>query len=204
MTNTFFKYYKPKILLTLIIILTSLFIFAKEYWEISVSITGIIGGFLWVIDKWLWKYKPFSWLFWIEDFSGRYEGFLEYEFRDENCQKKTGRLNHTKLIYQIASVIKISAFTFQQDGKASSPSESIEVAVKKDDNGVFTLIYTYENKGNPQLGFPPHYGTEVVKIIGKGEGKQLSGDYYTNRVPIQTRGRFVDLKYINDDLSHPF
>ncbi|MDQ3801961.1 MAG: hypothetical protein M3384_21260 [Acidobacteriota bacterium] len=204
MNNSYFKYYQPTFLLTLLVGLAIVLYLGFLHWGISVSIITVISFLLLLIDKFLWKYKPFSYLFWVKDFSGRYEGYLEYEFRDENCEIRRGRLKHVKIIHQTASIIKISSFTFDTENHPSSASESIEVAVAKGEHDVFTLIYTYRNDGNPKLGFAPHYGTEVIKVIEKNEKKCLSGDYYTNRTPIQTRGKFIDLEFTSNNLEHPF
>lgn len=204
MENNFLKYYKPSFLVTLVVALAIGLFLGFQHWGISISVISVISIFLVILNKWLWKYKPFSYLFWIKDFSGRYEGFLEYEFRNAICEIITGSLKHVKIIYQTGSTIKVSSFTFDANGKSSSSSDSIEVAACKGEDEIYTLIYTYRNEGNTKLGFSPHYGTEVIKFI-KNNGKSvLSGNYYTNRTPIQTRGKFIDLKFKNNNLEHPF
>lgn len=204
MNKGYFKYYEPKFLVLLLAILAIALYIGFAYWGITVSIISIISFFLLMLDRWLWKCKPFSYLFWIQDFSGTYEGVLEYEYRDENCQTKTGKRKHQKVIYQTASVIKISSFTFAENGEPSSPSKSIEVAVIKDEDETFSLIYTYRNEGNAKLKFPPHYGTEVIKFVESETIKKIVGEYYTNRMP-QTRGQFIELLFqTNNQKTHPF
>lgn len=204
MENNFLKYYKPSFLVTLVGALAIGLFLGFQHWGISISVISVISVFLLVLNKWLWKYTPFSYLFWVIDFSGRYEGYLEYEFKNENCELITGKLKHIKVIYQTGSTIKVSSFTYDTNGNPSSSSDSIEVTVCKGENDVFTLIFTYLNEGNSKLGFPPHYGTEVIKFIKPNGKKVLSGNYYTNRTPIQTRGKFVDLNFKNNKLEHPF
>ena len=68
----------------------------------------------------------------------------------------------------------------------------------------YNLIYNYLNEGSTEQGFPPHYGTEVVKFIKDGKSKRLSGRYYTNRSPFQTKGEFKDLKWVSNNKKHDF
>jgi len=201
----YFKYYKPGTLVALLVILAILLFLAKDYWGISFSIISIISGLLIVIDKWLWKFRPFLWLFWIDDFSGRYEGFLEYEYRDENCQIKTGNLKHSKVIHQTGSKITIFSFTIKPDGTDSSLSESQGLYVEKTNgDNHFNLIYSYLNQGSQEQGFSPHYGTEIIKVIGTKENRKLSGRYFTERLPLSTKGKFTDLKWVDRNEQHDF
>jgi hypothetical protein len=77
--------------------------------------------------------------------------------------------------------------------------------VDKPEDGHYMLIYNYLNNGDGSQGFSPHYGTEVIKFIKKENGDQyLSGKYYTERLPYQTKGQFIDLKKVSDNLIHEF
>ncbi|WP_375562718.1 hypothetical protein ACE193_09350 [Bernardetia sp. OM2101] len=215
MNQNYFNYYYPKSLLYLIItpfiiqlgVISLLSKFGFQNWldmAITLSIQPIIIPFLYVVNRWLWKIKPFSYLLWIKDFNGTYEGYLEYEYRDENGKTKTGKLQHTKIIHQTGSTITIRSFTFKKNGEESSPSISREVLIKRKEDDTFIITYTYENEGNEKLKYPPHYGTEIIEVVFDGdEKKRLKGKYYTNRMP-QTRGQFTDLKYINNKHNPPF
>lgn len=142
---------------------------------------------------------------WIEDFSGRYEGNLRYQYRDDSGKLLEGVLEHVKIINQTGNRIVVSSFTKKEDGTKSSLSISKGMFVEKtEDEKHFRLIYSYLNNGSPQQGFPPHYGTEVIKFINNGNGKVLSGGYYTGREPIQTKGEFSELKWVGDNLNHEF
>ena len=116
MTKEMLKYYKPNALVGLVAISAIGIFTGMHHWGFSVSILGVIGIMLFLIDEYLWKFKPFSWMYWTEDFSGRYEGFLEYEYRDEKCNVSVGRLKHVKIISQTGSSICIFSFTVQQNG----------------------------------------------------------------------------------------
>lgn len=205
MKQDFFKYYKSSVLIFLIGLLLFIVITAKDYWGLSISVFGMVSTLLILITTYLWKYKPFIWLYWIDDFSGRYEGFLSFHYKDESGETKTGELKHVKLINQSGSRITVSSFTIKKDGTKSSLSVSKGMFVEKtEDEQHYRLIYNYLNNGSSKQGFPPHYGTEVIKFIKKSNKKILSGGYYTEREPFQTKGEFLKLKWVNNDLNHEF
>lgn len=205
MSNGYLKYYKPSVLIGLVAFLGIAIYFAKDYWHLSVSVVGIISLILLAIDNWLWKTKLFSWMFWVDNFSGRYEGFLEYEYRDEYCNVKKGKLKHVKIVHQSGGKISVFSFTIKEDNTPSSLSESKGMFVEKM-NGEkhYQLIYTYLNDGNSELKFPPHYGTEIIKFIRNGKTKELSGRYFTERLPFSTKGKFLELKWVSNNQSHDF
>lgn len=205
MKQDYFKYYNSKFLPFLLVGLFVLLWLAKDYWVLSFSIFAILSGLLIIISTYLWKYKPFSYLFWIDNFSGRYEGYIEYQYKDENGKTETGQLKHVKLIKQNGHKVTISSFTIKNDGTKSSLSLNKGMHIEKtEDEQHYRLIYNYLNEGSVQQGFSPHYGTDVIKFLKKGKEKQLTGRYYTERTPFQTKGEFLELKWISDDLNHEF
>ena len=216
MERNYFKYYKSGAIVPFLIIVgTSLSYMTSylipliansaniSYYQFP-SVTILIGLVVYAIDKWLWIYPPFSWLFWIDDFSGRYEGTLCYQYQD-NGVTKSGELVHIKIISQKGSGINVASFTKKQDGTLSSPSNNKGMYVEPTQDGQhFNLIYNYLNEGSVERGFPPHYGTEVIKFIRDKKNKELSGRYYTNRTPFQTKGEFKNLKWISNSKKHDF
>jgi hypothetical protein len=205
MKNDYLKYYKSSVLPVLIGVLLFIVFSAKEYWQLSISIFGIVSAIMVTISTYLWKYKPFIWLFNVDDFSGRYIGTLKYQYRDESGQVKTGELEHIKLINQNGSRITVSSFTIKADGTKSSLSVNKGMYVEKtEDEQHYRLIYNYLNEGSTEQGFPLHYGTDVIKFIKNGKDKVLTGGYYTGREPFQTRGEYSELKWINNNLNHEF
>jgi len=199
------RYLKPSAFIFICVVLGVSLIAANNYinshWGISVSVFAVIGGLFGIINSYLWNKKPFCWMYSVPDFSGRYEGKLYYEFRNEKCEVVSGMLEHIKVVTQNGSDVVINSWTKQKDGAMSSKSTSIEASIVKEKDGTFTLIYNYLNDGNPKLGFSPHYGTEVLKLIENGEGKHFVGKYYTERLPFQTRGK-LDLKLTNKKMYH--
>ena len=205
MTNDYLKYYKSNVLIFLVGLLLFVVFSAKEYWQLSISIFGIVSAIMVAISTFLWKYKLFIWLFNVDDFSGRYVGTLQYQYRDGSGQVKTGELEHIKLINQNGSRITVSSFTIKADGTKSSLSVNKGMYVEKtEDEQHYRLMYNYLNEGSSEQGLPPHYGTEIIKFIKIGKNKTLSGGYYTGREPFQTRGDFSELKWINNNLNHEF
>ena len=204
MKNSFFSYFRSSILVSLIAIFGIVLYLAKTHWQLSFAISGIISMLLILISKYLWNVKPFRWLFWVDDFSGRYEGVLKYNYVDENGKLQSGERKHIKIINQNGSRISIASFTIKEDGGRSSPSYNRGLFLETtEDEHHYRIIYHYLNEGNQQLGFPPHFGTDVLKFIKHGKEKVLTGGYYTDRKP-QTRGEYQNLKWVSNNLNHEF
>lgn len=204
MKNNFFNYFRSSTLVITIALFAIALYLAKTHWQLSIAITGIITTILVLIAKYTWNIWPFKYLFWIDDFSGRYEGTLRFQYIDEAGILQTGERKHVKIINQNGSRISVSSFTLKKDGEKSSPSYSKGIFIEPtEDQQHFQIVYHYLNNGNEQLGFMPHFGTDVIKFIKKGDAKVLSGGYYTNRNP-QTRGEYIDLKWVSKELSHEF
>lgn len=205
MHNGYLQYYKPKVLIGLVVVLAALIVLAKHHWQLSVSLIGVITLILFVIDQWLWNWRLFSLMFWTDDFSGRYEGFLEYEYRDENCELKTGKLKHVKIIHQTGSKITVFSFTIKTDGNPSSVSESKGMHVELlNGEKHHQLVYSYLNGGNHEHQFALHYGTDIIKFITKGNNKRITGRYFTERLPFSTKGKYVDLNWVSNYQEHDF
>lgn len=199
------RYLKPGAFIFICAVLALALFAANKYiqnhWGISVSVFALIGGIFGIVNSYLWNVKPFSWMYSVPDFSGRYEGTLLYEFRDEKCETISDKIEHIKVIVQNGSDIVINSWTKKKDGSISSKSTSIEATIVKEKDGTFSLLYNYLNEGNFELNFCPHYGTEVLKLVENGEGKHLVGKYYTERMPFQTKGK-IDLKFTSKQLYH--
>ena len=200
-----FRFYQPKALITLIISFGLAIYFINQYishhFGFTLSVIGVISGFLVLVDQYLWKYPPFKWLLWVPDISGRYQGLLEFSYNDTSGHLVTGKLECIMVVRQTASRLIINSFFLKEDGSQSTPSESINADIIKEQDHTFTTIFTYLNKGNEEFG--PHYGTAVLKLIETEGKKALKGNYYTSRKPFQTRGRLA-LEYQNNQLHHEF
>ena len=199
------RYFKAKSVIVLIIAITLSLYFVNKYisgnWGVSFSVISVVTGVFIIINNYLWKVKPFSLLYNAPDFSGRYEGTIKFEFRNEKCEIVSGTLEHIKIIHQNGSEIIVHSWTRKKDGSISSKSTSIEAHICKHKDGNFKLIYNYLNEGDIAQGFPPHYGTEVIELIKEATYKSLEGKYYTDRLPFQTRG-YLSLNFVTKKLTH--
>lgn len=187
------RYFKQSLVIPLIIILGLAFKISASYlssaWGITLSVFALVSGFLVLINSYLWHIPPFSWLYSIPDLRGKYEGVLSYEFRNENNEKITGVLKQLKTIHQNGSHIVINTQTMTTDGQPSSQSQSQEASIVKGVDGRYSIVLTYYNKGDFSRNLSSHYGTEVLEIQ-ENEGRiTLSGVYYTDRQPCQTKGK---------------
>jgi hypothetical protein len=203
MKNDYLKYFKPSVLIGLVVFQTIGVITINTNLTISISIFTVVTFVLTTISTKLWNKKWIIWMFWVDDISGCYEGILRYKYIDDG-EEKTGELKHVKIINQNGYRISITSFTFKTDGTPSSQSENIGVYVKKTtDERHFLLVYNYLNNGSTEQGFPPYWGTEIIKIMNVDGIKTLSGNYFTDRNP-QTKGDFINMKWVNNDLNHKF
>ena len=111
MKNTHFRYIKPGALLSFVIFLAIGLYLANQFlssnFGLSLSVTAIITGLFLLIDRYLWKYKPFSWLYWVPDLSGRYEGHIKYSNPITTSQE---RKQCAVEVFQTGSKLKVSCF----------------------------------------------------------------------------------------------
>lgn len=206
MEKNYFKYYKPGAIIPFVLItgtflsllisrLVTLLMVntAINYYQFP-STTILIGLLIYAIDKFLWKYKPFKWLFWIEDISGRYEGEIEFNHylnTSKDCR------SFALEIEQTGSLIKINTY-FNSNNDDTSQSESKQISFSKDEFGNLSIFMNYHNKGNSVSNIPEHYGTNVLEYF---QGN-LKGKYYTNKNP-QTNG-LMKATFISKKLKKRF
>jgi hypothetical protein len=206
MDRNYFKYYKPGAVIPFILItgtflsllVSSLVSLLMDNTNINYyqfpSTTILIGILIYVIDKFLWKYKPFRWLFWIEDISGRYEGEIEFNhYLDNSKDSRSFALE----IEQTGSLLKINTF-FNSNNDDTSQSESKQISFNKDEFGNLSIFMNYHNKGNSVSNIPEHYGTNILEYFQDN----LKGKYYTNKNP-QTSG-LMKATFIGKQLKKRF
>lgn len=209
MKTDFLKYYHPSVVVIVSIAVFLALAFLKENYTITLPTLGIATLVLTSVSTYAWKKKwlkkVFLPLFWVDDFSGRYEGVLAFQYYDENGVLHSDEMKHVKIINQNGHRITVSSFSIKNDGTKSSVSVNRGMHIEKtEDEQHFRLIYNYLNNGSTEQHFDPHFGTEVIKFIKNKDTKFLSGEYYTNRNPFQTRGEFKDLKWVSNELNHEF
>lgn len=211
MKTNIFIYYKQWAVLFIVATSLLLIVWAQQFnWKFPVIGIGLIGVLLNFIDEKLWKYKPFSFLFTIDDFSGTYKGtqhcfFIPEEEKDQGCNVKETFMDVTMIIVQTGSEITVTAFYKNANGieESSNSHSDICVITKTKDKQHFQILYHYTNNGNKSKNYDEHCGTSIIKIIKKNNEFTLKGNYYTNRLPFPTRGKFLNLKRVSKDTNHP-
>jgi hypothetical protein len=194
MTNDYFRYYKPNILLIFIIISATAIgaivhaltpalnrYFHFNYYQYP-STGVLVGLLLFAINQWWWKRFPFCYLFWVKDISGRYKGYVEYR---HYITQKIERKETIVEIEQSASKINVECY-FTNEENSCSFSKSLIVSIIADEFGNQTLVFTYENMGNSIHNLPRHNGTNIIHIR-ESDKMELDGVYYTDKSP-QTKG----------------
>lgn len=199
------RYFKAGSIIPIIIILGLLLFATNKYlsshWGVSFSVFAVAAGVISIINSHLWKYRPFIWLYDVPNFSGRYEGTSKFEYRDNTGNIFTGEMEHIKVIKQNGSSISISSWAKTYDGSISTKSASINANIYLGSDGIHYLTHTYLNNGNSEKGFAPYFGTENLQLIENETGKYLIGNYYTERIPYQTKGK-INLNFTSNKLYH--
>lgn len=206
MKRNYLKYYKPSAIIPFVLIMGTIIsllvpkaveLFANglglHYYQFP-STTILLGLLIVGIDKFLWKYPPFKWLFWINDVSGRYEGEITYNnYLNGTTESRMFALE----IEQTGSLIKLKTYFNAQNG-ATSESESKLVNLLKDEFGSIKIFMNYHNKGNSVLEIPEHYGTNILEFAGSS----IKGKYYTNKIP-QTCG-IMQAEFVRKEIKRRY
>ena len=208
MENNFFRYWKPRhlagviviigtivsyILAWIVPILTNNFNFSYIQFPTTSAIVYLI---LTLINKYWWKYFPFRYFFWVPDMSGRYEGFIKYQFNGRDEEK----LCSVEVI-QNGLRTKVNSYFQQSNGSEKSLSRSLVETIVCEEDGNYSVALTYRNHGITGK-FPEHCGTNILKFIKNSDGSFLKGDYYTNRQP-QTKGT-MEVKLVSNQLKNDY
>ena len=206
MAKDYFKYYKSEYIIPFILIsgailgfLSSILIhFAIDQVNLSYyqfpSTTVLIGLLIVLIDRFLWKFKPFKWLFLIDDISGRYKGEIIFNHYQDNARDTREFFLE---IEQSGSEIKLTTY-FKNSLESTSKSVSRSINITKDNFGNISIFMNYLNSGNPVLGIPEHHGTNILHV----NNTKLDGSYYTDKEP-QTKG-LMKGKFISKKLKKSF
>lgn len=191
------RYYRTAYLVTAVVLLSAAidwvvasYLVPSTSGSIRMPTNGaLILGFLYIYNRWLWKYPVLRILVKVPDLSGRYEGRIVFTFDGVKGEKECAIE-----IYQSASELKISMFNQQYGGEEQTSSKSVieEVVL---DNGNYELWFAYRNSGNPNTSLDPHDGLNVLKVLETKKKKKrlLKGFYFTNRIK-QTRGE-IEVRY---------
>ena len=152
----------------------------QTLFEYAGSAITASAAFMWLFNKWLWKWKPLNMITGkIPVLACKYTGTLRFIWAEQEQTRNT-----EIVVTQTYLTVSVSL------GTNESHSDSITAAIKKEDNH-YKLIYTYLNtpNGNLQSRSAIHNGTAILRIDNPNH---LEGNYYTDRL---TRG-FMDLKAV--------
>ena len=213
MRKDYFRYYKPGMLISVILILSFL-----SGWTITFlsqiidkipecsdfkppTVSAIIMGIFVILDKYGLKTPLIKKLFWVSNISGRYEGEIKY--KNPITQEEETKPCAVE-IKQTASFVKVkSYFEFNnENNKEKTESFSLVSSIIEDEDGSQELVFTYYNKG--KRGLAPSNGTNILKILKQKDGKTiLDGVYYTDREPNQTKGE-MRVEYKSNKLKNEY
>ena len=214
MEKDYFRYYKPKVLLLTIIILSILYgyllhfltdfingFLAKSYVYFPTVNTLIVFTLI-VLDKYGIKKPILKYLFWVKDISGRYEGTITYKHFKTGIEEIK---NCFLEIEQSASKILVNTyfdFKYTKQSEKTTSKSLVTSIVANDDFNNQKLVFTYLNEGNTLQGLQPSFGTNILKIIERNNILFLEGIYYTDKNP-QTKGE-MKVKLVSKKLKKEF
>lgn len=209
MEKDYFRYYKPKMLLITIIVLSlfygTLLHFASDYINVLLTkpyvhyptVSTLIVLTLLLIDKGGIKTPLLKKMFWVKDISGRYKGKIKYK------HFKTGIEEYKPCFLEIEqSASKISIQTYFDFKYTQSSEKTTSKSIVTDDFENKQLVFTYHNSGNSIKGLQPSNGTNILSIIERDNNFFLEGIYYTNKEP-QTKGE-MKVKFITKKIKKEF
>ena len=214
MEKDYFRYYKPKMLLFSIIILSIIYgylshlltdyinDFLSKPYVYFPTVSTLITFTLLIIERYGIKLPLLKHLFWIKDISGRYEGTITYK----HFQTKAEETKHCFLeIEQSASKVSVNTyfdFKFNKCSEKTSSKSLVTSIVTEDDFDNQKLVFTYHNFGNTVKGLQPSYGTNILSIVNRDNNLFLEGIYYTDKEP-QTKGE-MKVKLISKKIKKEF
>lgn len=163
-----------------------------EYFKLAYTLLGYAGEaiagvalFMWVFDKWLWRWKPLNCIIGgMPVLARRYKGTITFVWEDQDQTKNT----EIEIMQTFLSVtVKL--------GTDESFSNSVTATIQEE-HGSKILVYTYLNtpKAEIQNRSAIHFGTAMLYV---DDPKHLMGNYFTIR---QSSGS-MDLKAVEIEKS---
>ncbi|WP_299622978.1 hypothetical protein [uncultured Tenacibaculum sp.] len=210
-----FKYYDESKLILLVILLyvgsealINLIINLLKAYNIEYHrfypATILLGIIFWLINKKLHKI-PFLWklLIKVPLIRGTYKGNVKYNYQGVEGDK------HCKLIiYQTTSDIKVDCYFWDEDknGKKISStqtkSESIVEDLIRKDNGLYQLLFYYQQKGSNDSSIPIRDGFNTLTLKEDGKLKRLEGGYFSKNSLSKGNGGTISVDFQTKELKH--
>ncbi|MCG8784421.1 hypothetical protein G1K66_01245 [Tenacibaculum finnmarkense] len=213
MEKDYFRYYKPKMLLSTIIVLSAIYGtilhyssnyingFLEEPYLHYPTASALIILTLSLINKIGLKTRFLKNLFWVKDISGRYKGEITYNHYITGLEEKKDCFLE---IEQSVSKISVNTYFDFKYSKTSeeTKSKSIVTSIVSDDFENQELVFTYSNLGKPLKGLQESKGTNILSIIECDNNLVLKGSYYTDKEP-QTKGE-IKVKFKSKKIKRKF
>ena len=213
MEKDYFRYYKPKMLLFTIIILSVIYgiiihfsssyinsFLEKPYYHYPTA-SALIILTLSFVNKIGLKTPVLKHLFWVKDISGRYEGKIKYRHFETGLEEE--KLCAIEIEQSVSKISIQTYFDFRYSKSSEeTKSESIVTSIVSDDFENKKLVFTYHNSGNILKDLQPSDGTNILSIIERDNNLFLEGLYYTDKKP-QTKGE-MKVKFESKKLKRKF
>lgn len=154
---------------------------SRALWVPFGSVVTLAGALVWLFDKWLWSWPPFTWLARRADLRGTWRGKLVSEWIDPKTGAALPAIPAFMSVTQSASTLYLRQFT------GESSSVTVAASIVKDADGAESVAVVYRNdpKSNVRARSPIHFGGMRLNVTGDDA---LAGDYWTDR---NTRGHLT-------------
>lgn len=149
--------------------------------------------FVWLFDRWLWCWVPFSWLVRRPDLRGTWQGEIASQWINPATKATPAPIPAFVSVTQTASTLYLRQFT------AESESATLAASILKDPDDAESIAVVYRNdpKVSVRERSPIHFGGMHLRVSGDDA---LEGDYWTDR---KTNGRLT-LKRVSSKKCRSF
>jgi hypothetical protein len=154
---------------------------SRALWLPFGSVVTLAGLVVWLFEKFLWRWPPFTWVARRADLRGTWRGELVSEWIDPKTGTTLPPIPAFMCVTQTASTLYLRQFT------GESSSATVAASIVKDADGAESVAVVYRNdpKGSVRERSPIHFGGMRLHISGEAA---LAGDYWTDR---NTRGHLT-------------
>ena len=142
------------------------------WWVDVPSVFGFYGIIYTAMNRWLWRWRILRriGLVRVPDLNGQWHGYVSSSF--DNCAERKDVL---VTISQTWTRISITLHA------RTSQSHSLIGAVLIGQQGEPVLSYEYMNEPKPDAPDTMHAHRGTARLVVRGEGKFLEGEYYSGR-----------------------
>jgi hypothetical protein len=139
-------------------------------------VVGVVIIVLAVFDRWLWRFRPFSWILPCPVLRGTWRGQLRSNWIDPATNQGIAPIDAFLVIRQTYSTISMRMMTKE------STSRSVVASLETPRNDVARASSTYQNE--PSLLIQDrsriHHGALMLEVHGS-PANRLTGSYWTDR-----------------------